>query len=93
MTSCGGDRFSVYLVFAEPGGIFIQAASSLAGAGAALIAHAAQMFQTTDLLMSDGSPFELDTIAAMLPMDGCVWILSASSDEPIASIERRFLAP
>lgn len=93
MTSCDGDRFSVYLVFAEPGGTFIQAASSLAGAGAALIAHAAQMLQTTELVMSDGSPFELDTVAAMLPMDGCVWILSASRDEPIGSIERRFLAP
>jgi hypothetical protein len=93
MTSHYVDGLSVYLVFGEPGGIFIQAATSLRGAGAAMILHAADVFGTTQLVMLDGSPFELDTIASTLPIDGCVWVRSADGDEPIGSIERRFLAP
>lgn len=88
-----GDDLSVYLVFTQPGDEFVQAARSLAGAGAALIAYAASFCGTADLVMQDGQPFRIEVIAASLPMDGVVYVRAPDGDDPIASIERRFLAP
>lgn len=87
------DELSVYLVFAQPDDEFVQAAPSLAGAGAALISYAASFCGTADLVMQDGQPFRIDVIAATLPMDGVVYVRALDRNEPIASIERRFLAP
>jgi hypothetical protein len=93
MSSNDGDRLSIYLVFGEPGGVFIQVATSLNGAAVALISHAAAVFDVTQLVMIDGSPFDMETVAGMLPMDGTLWIRSIDGEEPVASVERRFLAP
>lgn len=93
MNSDKVDRLSVYLVFGEPGGVFIQAATSLNGAAVALIAHASEVFDVTQLVTIDGSPFDMETVAGMLTMDGIVWVRSIDGEEPVASIERRFLAP
>ncbi|MBY9061356.1 hypothetical protein K7957_00215 [Sphingomonas yunnanensis] len=93
MTSRDRDQLSVYLVFAEPGSVFIQAARSLAGAGAAVISHAMTASGATPLVMLDGSPFDIDAVESALPVDGCVWIRRDDGGEPVASIERRFLAP
>ncbi|CAM3285918.1 hypothetical protein [Sphingomonas zeae] len=87
------DELSVYLVFTQPDDELVQAARSLAGAGAALIAYAAGFCGTADLVMQDGQPFRIEVIATSLPMDGVVYIRALDGDEPIASIERRFLAP
>ncbi|WP_294284364.1 hypothetical protein [uncultured Sphingomonas sp.] len=87
------DGLSVYLVFTRPGDELVQAARSLVGAGAALISYATSFCGTSDLVMQDGSPFRMEVIAASLPIDGVVYVRALDGDEPIASIERRFLAP
>jgi hypothetical protein len=86
------NRLSVYLVFAEPSGDFMQAAISLLGAGQAVVICAADE-NVLGLVMEDGSPFLIENVGAMLPMDGTVYIRPADRTQPIARIERRFLAP
>lgn len=92
MTTKDANRLSLFLVFAEPSGDFVQAATSLVGAGRAVVICATDE-GFVDLAMQDGSPFLIDNIAAMLPMDGTVYVRPANGADPIARIERRFLAP
>lgn len=87
------NQMSVYLVFAEPGGQFFQAARSLAGAGAAVIHLAARHYDVVDLALEDGGEFGIDAVDDLLPIDGVVRIRAADGDQPIVRIERRFLAP
>lgn len=91
MNSSEKDQLSVYLVFAEPSGEFVQAARSLVGAGYAVVRFAARERSAVHLVIQDGGRFEIDAVAAQLPMDGTVQIRAADGAEPIVRIERRFL--
>lgn len=87
------NRLSVYIAFAEPGGEVIEVASSLLGAGTAVVLHAVTKCGVTTLTLGDGRPFEIDLITDPIPIDDGIWIYPDDSDDPIARIERRFLAP
>lgn len=87
------NRLSVYIAFAEPGGEVIEVAGSLLGAGTAVVLHAVTECGVTTLTLGDGRPFEIDLITDLIPIDDGISIYPDGSDEPIARIERRFLAP
>lgn len=87
------NRLSVYVAFAEPGSEVIEVASSLLGAGTAVALHAVTECGVTTLTLGDGRPFEIDLITDPIPIDDGISIYPGDGDEPIARIERRFLAP
>ncbi|MEK9212372.1 hypothetical protein [Sphingomonas sp. 2378] len=58
-----------------------------------MVLHAVTECGVTTLTLGDGRPFEIDFITDPIPIDHGVSIYPDGSDEPIARIERRFLAP